>query len=213
MFKARCASLDDLDALLLLEEIWPETNRASREELNQRLSCFPEGYFIGEDDSGLLGSIIARPYTYDPNDISNFSTWSAVNQACWRSDINTVEHNALYILSGTSKPGPYGAHMFASGIQHVVDLAIKLNKTYVVAGALLPGYAKFLAKYQTDEEPITAAEYVFTKSQGRFVDPMMERYRQLGFCVPSPTHVMPNYFDDAASLNYSALVVKQVLHA
>jgi len=88
-----------------------------------------------------------------------------------------------------------------------VDLAKEMGKRYVIGGALLPGFAK----YKSRHEQISASDYVFKKSQGRFIDPLIEKYRRVGFHVPDENHVFENYFPDDNSLGHSALVVKDLL--
>lgn len=137
----------------------------------------------------------------------NFKSWTTVVTNCYQSEYFAEDLNALYIVSGTAKKSSYGNELFNAGIYHVTNLAQKMAKKYVIGGALLPGYKKFLAKHAS----VSAGDYVFKQSQGRCVDPLIEKYRRLGFIVPNEDHVIANYFSHAPSLNYSALVVKKLL--
>lgn len=203
VFNIRTAHLNDLAQLLELEKIWPVNARANEHALKFRLIQFPEGYFIAEDASGIIASIICCPYQYQSHDLSNYASWEQVSKNCYD---NTSLKNALYIVSGTSRPTIYQQQVFNGGMQHVIDLAKKLGKQYVVGGSLIPGYASYIAK----KGFISAADYVFKKHNQRYVDPLIEKYRRLGFYVPDKNHIIENYFSDAASLNYSALVVKDL---
>lgn len=199
-FHARTASLNDLPLLLKLEaEVWPEHARASEQTLKQRIESFAEGFFIAENENGIIGSIITCPYHYESSDLSNYRSWQQVAE-----HTKTTPGNALYIVSGTSKPVSDADLMFETGLNLVQKLAQKLNKQFITAGALLPGFGRFLKKY-----PQTSAEeYAFTQRRGKYVDPLIERYRRHGFTIPSKEHVIADYFPDEASLNYSAIVVK-----
>ena len=82
MFQTRNANQYDLEQLFELEKTWPEASRATKSELKRRIDIFSEGYFIAEDKTGILASIITHPYQYNPDDLSNFESWGRVNLAC-----------------------------------------------------------------------------------------------------------------------------------
>jgi len=109
-------------------------------------------------------------------------------------------------ISGTSRPTKIQSKVFDSGVLHVVELAKKLGKKYVVGGSLLPGYARYVEK----KGNIAPSDYVFKKINNKYVDPLIEKYRKLDFIVPDKNHVLADYFESYASLNYSALVVKKI---
>lgn len=204
-FAIRTVEQSDIKELVELEKEWPENARASEQTLLDRINKFQQGYFIAENETGIIASIISFPYLYFPYDLSNFHNWEMVVKKCYESDEIPANTNALYILSGTSKPG-YGSDLFDGGVNHVVELANKMDKQYVIGGCLIPGYARYLAK----RECISAADYVFKKTQNRFVDPLIEKYRRLGFFVPDKNHVLANYFPHESSLNYSVLTIKDL---
>lgn len=203
-FTIRIAQDSDLPQLVELEKEWPENARATQEQLKFRLDAFQQGYFIAEDETGIIASIICYHYDYHPEDLSNYQNWESVVTKCYESD--PAKTNALYIIAGTCKPTPHGGEVFDGGVTHVAELAKKLGKKFVVGGCLLPGYARHLRKYGE----LSAADYVFKKSNHKWIDPLIEKYRKLGFHVPDKKHVLANYFLHEASCNYSALVVKHV---
>lgn len=203
-YQVRNATITDLDLLVELEKKWPIESRATEYELKIRIEKFAAGYFIAEDSTGIIGSIIAHPYYYDPNDLSNFASWATLVNKCYSPDEILPEPNALYIISGTSNKPNYEANFFNTGVNLITELAKKLGLSYVIGGALLPGYSYFLDK----NSKISAEDYVFEKNKRRSVDPLIEKYRRIGFHVPHKNHVLANYFPDKQSLNYSALVVK-----
>ena len=100
----------------------------------------------------------------------------------------------------------HAGEVFDGGVNHVVDLAARLGKRYVVGGCLLPGYSRYTRKHGD----ISAAEYVFKKMHDKSIDPLLEKYRRLDFHVPDENHIIANYFLDDTSFNYSALVVKSL---
>lgn len=208
-FNIRNATHQDMPQLLELEKEWPEDLRASEAELALRLDKFADGFFVASDNTGMIASIIAHPYFYSPDNLSNFQTWSHIVNTCYRQGVSVADANALYIISGTTRKTPYVTELFNAGIELVVNLARKLDKRYVVGGALLPGFAKF--KQQHVE--YSARDYAFRMSQGRHIDPLLEKYRRIGFRVPDKNHVVENYFPDNNSLGFSALVVKDLYGA
>lgn len=204
-FTPRTVEYSDLDQLMELEKIWPEKARASYETLKFRIDKFQQGFFVGEDETGILGSIICHPYHYHPADLSNYQNWEAVVKKCYANHDYT-DTNALYIVAGTSRPSIHGNEIFDSGMVHVVDLAKKLNKRFVIGGCVLPRYARYASKHAN----ASIEDYVFKKVKDKCLDPLLEKYRRHGFHVPDKNHIISNYFLDDSSLNYSALVVKNV---
>lgn len=205
-FHIRTVLHTDIDQLLELEKEWPPNARASEEELVFRINRFQQGFFIAEDETGIIASIISHPYNYQPDNLSNFKNWEMVVKQCYQSNEDLSALNALYIVSGTSKPTRHGGDVFDGGVMHVVELGKKLGKQYAVAGCILPGYARYIENHG----PISAVDYVFTQKHNRYLDPLVDRYRKLGFNVPVPQHVISDYFPHEASLNYSALVVREL---
>lgn len=205
-FHIRNALHTDLNSLIELENKWPEQERATREQLAFRLEKFPAGYFIAESKNELVASIIACPCNYYPDQLHQFKNWKVRVKNCYADDNLLSSTNALYIISGTVKQSFQNPFLFSAGVNAVVNLAQNMNKFYVIAGALLPGYAKFFQKHSN----LSILDYVFKKRGERLIDPLIERYRRIGFFVPDARHVLENYFPSSESLNYSALVVKDL---
>ncbi|MDF1683204.1 MAG: hypothetical protein P1U36_00960 [Legionellaceae bacterium] len=206
MFQIRHAMPKDLPQLLELEKVWPEAARATAQDLSRRIDAFAAGFFVVEDSSGIYASMICYPYSYDPSNLSNFKSWDHVNKQCFLEQAMPDDCNALYILSATNKKTNIAGDLSRSFMEHVFKLAINMNEKYVLAGILLPGYARYIKKYGQ----ITPEAYVFKQINNRFVDPMIDKLTRLGFEVPQKDHVIADYFPDKNSLNYSALVVKSL---
>lgn len=206
LFHIRVVEPSDMDQLLELEKEWPEDARATADQLHARIHKFQQGFFIAEDESGIIASIICHPYHYQPENLANFKNWDTVARQCYQTPSPMESANALYIISGTTKPTQHVSELFNGGVNHVIELGKKIGKDFVIGGCLLPGYSRYIEKY----ENISASDYVFRQSNGRFVDPLLEKYRRLGFHVPDHHHVIADYYPHAPSLNYSALVVKDL---
>lgn len=206
-FTHRSATPDDIKALLELEREWPEENRASEQQLLDRIYKFSDGFMIAEDATGIIGSIICYPYNYnESNDLTNFANWQTVMAKCYNT-CDLPDTNGLYIVSGTTRKTHASSVLFDEGMRQVIRLGMKMKKKYVIAGCLLPGYARYLQKYNY----ISAEDYVFKKINGRFIDPLIEKYRKLDFYVPDKNHVIEDYYPDASSCNYSAIVIHAII--
>jgi len=97
-FSIRNAKLSDLTELIELEKIWPANERADPEILKSRIQKFPEGYFVAEDSSGIIASIISYPYEYKSTDISNYPSWNEVVKNAYKNFNPESLTNALYII-------------------------------------------------------------------------------------------------------------------
>jgi len=200
----RTASLDDLDGIMDAEKDWPEGQRAGRDKFVARLEKFGEGLFVAEMDGRIVATSSSCLMHYDPAHPEKCKSWDAVtnNGYIWRRD--EIENpNALYIAAiGIKKE--YRAHgLFQKFALAQVALAEKLRLPYVVAGPVLPRYDA----YCKEHGEIPAEEYAFKKAGQRLVDPLLEIWRGINFFVPDGKHVIQNYYEDAKSRHYSALVV------
>lgn len=199
-----------------LEELWPATGRANKAQTLSRLRKFSRGFFVTylrEKETHPpvpIASICCCPARYDPADLSPYQNWyTATNNGFLGDDIpedNPAKagFNALYIVSGIIHPAYRGHKLFEANIQKVVELANVLHMPSVLAGAVIPGYAKYCETHGA----IEAADYTQLRRGKRLVDPLLSMYEQIGFTVPNASHVVSEYFPDSASRNYGALVVR-----
>lgn len=200
----RNATPQDLDQILQVEQNWPETARAPREKFIVRLQKFPDGFFVAEQDEQLLATITACPLHYDPAQPGKLKDWGAVTNQGFFHDIGPfTEYNSLYIVSGVIDSRHRGGDLFESMVAREVRLARELGFAYVLAGAVLPGYARYCEKHGA----LPAADYVFLRHGQHWVDPLLDLYARIGFTVPDRQHVIKDYFPDAASRDHAALVV------
>ena len=83
-------------------------------------------------------------------------------------DMEEIEnYNSLYIVSGVIAKDARGGDIIERLALAQVDLAGRLGLDYVLAGAVIPGYARYREKYG----PIPAPEYVMLRRGKRLVDP------------------------------------------
>lgn len=209
MFNIRPATVDDLPAILHVEDSWHEQGRADNDKFSARLEKFPHGFFLAcTDDSHntVVATITAMPISYQADDISRFSNWDDVTGNGYLRAFDLAACNSLYIVSGIIDKHYRGQDIFAPMVLREVALAQELGLRYVLAGAVLPGYARHCQK----RGDCAAHDYVSTRRGQHLLDPLLAMYEAIGFTVPDASHVIPEYFPDDASRNYGALVVRDL---
>ena len=208
MIRIRPATRADLPAIMELETHWPEGQRALRDQFEARLDKFPDGFLLAcADDGALAGSMTAYPIRYDPACPERIGDWKAVtNNGYIRTPAEVPGANALYLVSAVVHTDYRGRDVFTRMARAAIDVARSHGLPYVAAGAVIPGYHRYVAKHG----PISAPEYVFTRKGQRLVDPFIDQYRRIGFFVPDQRHVLSEYYDDSDSENHAAFVVHQV---
>ncbi len=203
----RNAALSDLAGIMDVEKSWPEGGRATADIFLARLEKFPQGFYVTERDDRLVATITACPRCYDPMDLALFGSWDRATNRGYLDDVGALEdYNALYIVSGVIAKDARGGDIFERMINTEVELARSLGLRFVIAGAVIPGYAKYREKHAG----VSAEDYAFLRRGSHPLDPLLSMYDEIGFVVPDKNHVRPDYFPDLASLNYAALVVRQL---
>jgi len=201
----RVALATDIDNIMAVEMSWPDLSRAPVEKFKSRLEKFPQGFWVAEQDKKIVATLTSCPIQYQSNQIDKLNNWDDVTNKGMFYSINDLSvFNALYVASGVIDCNYRGKNIFELMINHVADVAQQMNFKYVVAGAVIPGYAKYCQRHGHTE----AHEYVFMKRGRHLVDPLLASYQRIGFSVPDVHHVKADYYPDAASHNYAALVVK-----
>lgn len=201
------ATEDDIEDILTVENSWPEESRASKEVLLERMRKFPLGFLIARIDSIPVATITSCMIHYDPNNPHKLGNWRAVTNDGRLFDQNDKsQFNSMYIVSGVIDESHRGTEdIFSPMVLRIHELAESLGMKYTLAGAILPGYGQYVEK----QGFIPAADYAFTRKGSRIIDPLIAMYESIGFCIPSPDHVIEDYYEDHASLNCSAIVVKE----
>jgi hypothetical protein len=205
----RPATLADLPAILRVEDSWHEQGRASADKFIARLEKFPQGFFlacVGDSAEHVVATITAIPIHYQADDVSHFSSWDAVTRNGYLPNFDIKACNALYIVSGVIDQRYRGQDIFAPMVLREVALAEELGLSYVLAGAVLPGYAKHCQKHGQ----CAAHDYTSSRRGQHLLDPLLAMYEAIGFSVPDARHVIAEYFPDDASRNYAGLVVRDL---
>ncbi|WP_434042174.1 MULTISPECIES: hypothetical protein [Sorangium] len=206
MVKARQASVADIDAIMRVEEDWPEYQRATRETMLVRLAKFPQGFWVFEQDGEIIGTLTSCPTRYERSGRKGFRSWDEVTNNGNLPDIDMATANALYLVSGTIRREARGARGYALLIETPVRLAEELGLDYVVAGAKIPGYDAYCRRHGE----VDARDYAFMELNGCLLDPFLEVYRGYGFTVPDRDHIVSDFYPDIPSRNHGAIVVREL---
>ncbi len=201
----------DLEAILAVEQSWPESSRAGADKFMARLERFPQGFFVASVmEAGrekLVATLTSMPLQYEPGSVKAFSGWDAVtNKGYLFPDMDLARCNSIYIVSGVVDHAYHALNLFGPGVLLEVDLAKRLGLRYVIGGAVLPGYKRHCERHG----PLDAYTYCRRRRGKALTDPLLAMYESIGFTVPDASHVIAEYYPDDASKNYAALVVRDV---
>ncbi|MEY5006068.1 MAG: hypothetical protein RI969_1156 [Verrucomicrobiota bacterium] len=205
--KIRLASESDLPGILKVEESWPVAGRAGADKFLARLRNFGRGFFVATVDlpaggERIIGTLTSMPLSYEPARPHAFTNWDAVTHEGYLGQCRLEGCNALYIVSGVIDAEYRTLNVFPAGVLAVTALARDLGMSYVLAGAVLPGYRRFCEEH--GEMP--PFDYCRRRRGDRLVDPLLALYEGIGFEVPDADHVLREYYPDDASRNHAALV-------
>ena len=195
----RPAKISDLDELVKVEKsAWPEEQAFTREHFESHLEVmkdFPRGIQVAVVSQGIVGIGIAEIIQYDiDNPIPDWYT--VTDEGNLRNSFNP-QGNVLYGVSLSVIPGYSTMRIGKSIIEAAKVVTRDFGLERFVLGSRIPRFHKFASR-------MTVEEYVFGRKGQRYIDPEIEFYHNCGLEVKK---ILPNYFEDAPSLNYGVLVV------
>jgi len=211
MITIRNATAEDMDEIMREEQSWPQDARAPSGAMLARIEKFDKGFFLAieHDETGrelVVATITTMPIYFDDGAIHDFTSWDEVTNKGYLKDCDIQQCNALYIVSGVIDSNYRGGNIFTPMVLREVELATSLGFSYVLAGAVMPGYRKYVDKHG----PIPAYDYTQLRRGKHLVDPLLAMYEAIDFHVPNPHHVLKEYYPDDASKNYAALVIRDL---
>lgn len=207
----RNATMEDLDALLELEEIaWPEGSRASRDTYIARLETFPEGIFIGERNGVVEGVAVTQLVRSEM--LEKDFTWATITDNGTIRNTHDPNGDVVYGVNLSVRPSGIGNKVIAFIMEAIAEMAVERNLKFGALGGRLPGLSKHVKKLKIDFEKLSDQEklqvvnsYVYGKTdKGRPLDPEIAIYKRSGL---SPIKVLKDYFPDPQSLNYGVLLI------
>lgn len=190
----RQAIIEDVPAIVSLEErVWG-ANAASAENLKSRINTFPKGNIIalfkGDVVGYVSGVIISRSAA------ENYKTWYDYTDNGNARSVFDPNGDLLFGTSLTVDPGVRNRGLGSNLLINIARMCIENNLKSGILGGRIPYY------YKKKNMPID--EYMKLKGDdGRIFDPELRLYKRMGLRV---VKVQENYFKDPESLDYGVIL-------
>lgn len=192
----RSAELGEISKIAELEKsVWAEA-AASEEQIASRIKTFQRGNFIALFE-GRIVAYCSIEYVDNLRE-KNFS-WNEITDHGFIRLSHKPEAEYIYGVNLSVHHSMNGYKLGNRMIFFGFLVAIEANKKGGFIGSRLPGFAAYKNRYPK----ISAEDYSNLRRNGRRRDYELNLYESQGFEI---IKVMPNYFNDPASLNYGALV-------
>jgi len=197
-YSHRCATASDIPAIWNMErEVWGEDG-ASEENIASRINIFPEGSIVVLGQSGIIQAYCVVFMTTSKAVFAKGADWDSITGAGSISTHNP-KGDVVYGVNVTAREG--------SGTKEATSIAIRLgqavmvnaNKSSLLFGARMPGYAQWLDKNPAGDPH----EYLGLHQRRVSRDPLLNHFEQAGFV---PQFVMEDYFHCPDSKNNGVLV-------
>jgi predicted N-acetyltransferase YhbS len=198
----RNAVIGDIPQIIEVEkDAWGEDGAASLDVFQSRMDVFPEGVFVAQDNNKLIGVGVLEIVDFD-FDKDSFD-WYRITDNGYLKKSHKNNGKYLYGVDLSVRPDyrrlGVGINLIENGLK--VALTRGLEKFFL--GSRIPDFHKYRDK-------MTAEDYVFAKDQsGRdiILDPELKFYiRSYYGSATRIKKIIPNYFNDPASLNYGVLI-------
>lgn len=164
------------------------------EMLEAHVRKFPEGQFVAEIDSWVVGSAtslrVPLMKALAPH------TWVEITGGGYLTT-HDPQGDALYLTEIMVHPDARRSGVGKRLYRMRKELARKLNVRALVSGGRIPGYEKHAGK-------MSAVEYVRSVLDGERTDRTLSAQLAAGFSVAA---VMDNYITDPKSRNHATLIV------
>lgn len=195
----RPAMMSDLDELVRVEnEAWSEEQAFTREHFESHINVmrdYPQCFSVATVNDVVVGIGVAEIIKYD---IDNpIPDWYSVTDEGYLVKTFDPLGNVLYGVSLSVSPSFASFHVGKCIIERAKQITRDLNLERFVLGSRIP-------RYHTYAEKLSVSDYVFGMQGKRFLDPEIEFYSQCGL---KAIKILPEYFEDQASLNYGVIVV------
>lgn len=210
--KIRQAQVDDIEAMLLVEEkTWPENLRASREMYESRLETFSQGTMVAEVDGNIKGVVVVEIVNF--RSVSDVRSWNEATDYGYIRKSHDPQGNTLYGVNLSVSPQTQ-SRVAVALLEAVDKLAIKLDFKQIVLGGRVPRFARYLKQYcqkngisviSDKKRDKIAEDYIQTTNRRRDpLDPQITFYQKVGTKI---IKLLPNYFKDPESLDYGVLLI------
>ncbi len=191
----RKARIEDIEEIVKLEQsAWPEGGAATSEQIEERISIFPEGVIVCVDNLKIVGTVMGELLEYKEL-MSGEKTWSSITGNGYISTHSNTG-NVLFGVDLSVDPTSRNKGLGKNLLMEIGKLAIRKNLIGGVLGARMPDYHKFHSQ-------VSPEEYLnYRDGSGKLIDSELRFYERNGLKL---IKVLPNYFPDKESLDYGVL--------
>lgn len=191
---------------------WPERLRANRQVYESRLKTFPEGLLVAEVDGKIEGVVVTQKVSSEV--AAQGRSWNEITDGGRIQKTHNPQGDTLYGVN--LSVSPFASQKVATALLEAQKKkAIINNIKKIVLGGRIPGFRRYFEQYCQEhklshlsekQKDKIAEHYVRTfTSQGKPRDPEISFYHtKAGTRV---VKLLPNYMEDAESLNYGVLLV------
>lgn len=164
-----------------------------KESLENHIRIFPEGQFIAEYDSEIIGSASSLIVNLVPEHKEH--TWMEVCGTAGFGNHNPTG-DTLYAADVSTHPDHRSMGVGTKIYEARKALAIKLNLRRIIGGGRLFNYCEYADK-------LSAEEYVKNVLEGKIREPVLYFQIKNDFKF---IKILPNYIKDSRSLNYATFI-------
>ncbi|GFZ85464.1 putative N-acetyltransferase YkwB [Paenibacillus marchantiophytorum] len=164
------------------------------EQLTEHITRFPEGALCVEVADEVVGSLTGLRVNYEEADAIDHSWSSITDEGYIRT--HRPDGDTLYIVDICIRPAYRKLGLGKWMMQSMYEVVVHLGLSRLLGGGRMPGYQRYADKWSADA-------YVHEVMEGNVKDPVLTFLLR---CGRTPVQVVPNYLEDAESLNYALLM-------
>ncbi|QAS51766.1 GNAT family N-acetyltransferase [Halobacillus litoralis] len=185
----------DIEQIFELQKVcFPDMDPWERKHLESHLKIFPEGQFVVEFESKIIGSCSSLIVNFDEYDDKH--TWDDITDEGYITNHDPDGYN-LYGIEVMVHPEYRGMKIGRRLYEARKELARELNLKSIIIGGRIPNYHKH-------ENEMSPREYVEEVRNQNIYDPVLTFQIMNGFTV---MRINPNYLpDDNLSAKYATLM-------
>jgi len=166
----------------------------NEEQIRCHVELFPEGTVCAEIAGQLVGSMTSLIVDYHPWDPEQ--DWATTTANGYIRGAHNPRGNTLYVVDIAVRPSFRHLGIGLQMMHCLYYLVVELGLERLLGGGRMPGYHRHADR-------LTPEEYVEEVVSGRLQDPVLTFLLK---CGRMPVAIVPNYLEDAESLNYGVLM-------
>lgn len=166
----------------------------NEEQLTEHITRFPQGALCVEVGGQIVGSLTGLLVDYHEEHAADHS-WSALTDDGYIRT-HRPDGDTLYIVDIGVMPAYRKFGLGKWMMQSMYEVVVHLGLRRLLGGGRMPGYHRYAAA-------MSAEDYADAVIAGVYKDPVITFLLR---CGRTPVRVVPDYLEDAESLNYALLM-------